>query len=90
MILGKVTQDFTGSNDERYKIGEVLEIDLNSPLLRVGFLQKLEDDCPVARCVCGRMFMRLLSGDPEQVLVAHCEELGEGHKAATEREKVVA
>ena len=94
MVLGKVTKDFGGSNGEVYKIGEVLRKDLNDPLFRVGFLLHVEEDYPLVKCSCGRQFMRI-EGDraeQEQLLTAHCDELGEGHRPAkvAEREKVAA
>ena len=89
MILAKVTRDFYGQSEAKHHIGEVLKVDVNDQLRKTGFLSEIEPDTPLLQCSCGLMFLLVEGDDPEQLLNAHLEELGKGHKKV-EREKVPA
>ena len=91
MILAKVVKDFYGAGETKCRIGEVLKIDVNDHLRRTGYLSEIEPDTPTVSCSCGRMFLLLVgSDDPEQMLNAHVEEAGKGHKPAKAKGKVPA
>ena len=86
MVLGKVTQDISGADGEKYHIGEILKVDSENHLLKVGYLQKIDDDTPTVSCVCGRVFMLIQeSENPEQLLEAHVRELGKGHGSVSSK-----
>lgn len=90
MVLAKVAKDFHGAREELYCIGEVLRVDVNSHLARAGLVTEIEADTPLLHCSCGRMFLVMDGEDPEQLLSAHIEELGKGHKKAEVKEKAPA
>ena len=91
MVLAKVAKDFYGAGDSKYRVGELMKVDVNSHLLQTGYLTEIESDTPMVACSCGRLFLLIPdSENPEQLLAAHALELGKGHKKAETREKVSA
>jgi len=91
MVLAKCTRDFHGAGDVMHRLGEVLRIDPQSHLIRIGYAQPLDDETQVCACSCGRLFLVSMDpADPEQNLNSHILELGKGHKKAEVREKVPA